>query len=79
MKKSFLNPVIMVMQGYKKLWFFFNLFFVTGVMTAVEVVVENLKKMSKQVSTPEEIAQVSQVNYFMNKLEITPHLRKLLW
>lgn len=57
---------------------FFNLFFVTGVMTAVEVVVENLKKMSKQVSTPEEIAQVSQVNYFMNKLEITPHLRKLL-
>lgn len=58
---------------------FLNLFFVTGVMTAVEVVVENLKKMSKQVSTPEEIAQVSQVNYFMNKLEITPHLRKLLW
>lgn len=43
-------------------------------MTAVEVVVENLKKMSKQVSTPEEIAQVSQVNYFMNKLTISEEI-----
>lgn len=33
-----------------------------GVMTAVEVVVENLKKMSKQVSTPEEIAQVATIS-----------------
>lgn len=31
-------------------------------MTAVEVVVENLKKMSKQVSTPEEIAQVATIS-----------------
>ena len=38
-----------------------------GVMTAVEVVVENLKKMSKQVSTPEEIAQVrSRYSYLYN-------------
>ena len=29
-----------------------------GVMLAVEAVVENLKKMSKPVTTPEEIAQV---------------------
>lgn len=44
-------------------------------MTAVEVVVENLKKMSRQVSTPEEIAQVSRVNYFMNKLKLTPYMK----
>lgn len=29
-----------------------------GVMLAVETIVENLKKMSKPVTTPEEIAQV---------------------
>lgn len=32
--------------------------FSSGVMLAVEAVVENLKKMSKPVTTPEEIAQV---------------------
>ena len=38
-------------------------------MTAVEIVVENLKKMSKQVSTPEEIAQVSsRYSYLYNQL-----------
>lgn len=31
----------------------------TGVMAAVNVTVEALKKLSKQVTTPEEIAQVS--------------------
>ena len=31
----------------------------TGVMLAVDSVVEMLKSMSKQVTTPEEIAQVS--------------------
>ena len=31
----------------------------TGVMTAVDAVVEHLKGMSKQVTTPEEIAQAS--------------------
>jgi len=30
----------------------------SGVMLAVDAVVENLKKMSKPVTTPEEIAQV---------------------
>ena len=30
-----------------------------GVMMAVDAVVEHLKKMSKPVTTPEEIAQVS--------------------
>ena len=30
----------------------------SGVMLAVEAIVENLKKMSKPVTTPEEIAQV---------------------
>lgn len=34
--------------------------FSSGVMLAVEAVVENLKKMSKPVTTPEEIAQVIQ-------------------
>ena len=32
-----------------------------GVMLAVETIVENLKKMSKPVTTPEEIAQVRQL------------------
>ena len=31
---------------------------ISGVMLAVEAIVENLKKMSKPVTTPEEIAQV---------------------
>ena len=39
-------------------------------MTAVEIVVENLKKMSKQVSTPEEIAQVrSRYSYLYNPVK----------
>lgn len=46
------------------------MFFVTGVMTAVEVVVENLKKMSKQVSTPEEIAQVSEVHWIISWINL---------
>ena len=32
-----------------------------GVMMAVDAVVEDLKKMSKPVTTPEEIAQVSEL------------------
>ena len=31
----------------------------TGVMEAVDAIIEHLKRMSKQVTTPEEIAQVS--------------------
>ena len=30
----------------------------TGVMEAVDAIIEHLKRMSKQVTTPEEIAQV---------------------
>jgi len=33
-----------------------------GVMSAVEAVIENLKSMSKQVTTPEEIAQVATIS-----------------
>ena len=36
----------------------FSLFLV-GIMMAVDTIVEKLKNMSKQVTTPEEIAQVS--------------------
>ena len=36
-------------------------FFPPGVMMAVDTVVEELKSMSKQVTTPEEIAQVKKV------------------
>ena len=32
-----------------------------GVMLSVDAVVENLRKMSKPVTTPEEIAQVIQI------------------
>lgn len=33
-----------------------------GVMLSVEAIVENLKKMSKPVTTPEEIAQVATIS-----------------
>lgn len=39
-----------------------------GVMMAVDCVVDNLKKMSKPVTTPEEIAQVRIVLYFWHVL-----------
>ena len=38
--------------------------YLSGVMLAVESVVDNLKKMSKPVTTPEEIAQV--ICYFIH-------------
>ena len=37
-----------------------------GVMMAVDTVVSTLKSMSKPVTTPEEIAQVSKVNWIRN-------------
>lgn len=46
-------------MGYQSILYYG---FFTGVMLAVDVVKENLKSISKEVTTPEEIAQVATIS-----------------